>query len=178
MPKRGLTYVLLFFQILQQHQTKKVNCRNGMPFELIAAKQLDKRSKTYPIDQNMPRLLWIQCLLDYQITLHTEGNVSEAGRESVTYSDASHLKIFSCLAPPYCGDHTVTGQGWNYPTGGEGRDGGPLEHTVDLGAHPPYHPPPPGFKVNHHEKFTPLHSLSLFVGSCIHYLHSLFMILT
>merc|ERR1711860_167376 len=93
----------IFLQIVQQHQTKKVNCKNGRPFELIAAKQLDKRSKTYPIDQNMPRLLWIQCLLDYQIALHTKGNVSEAGRESVSYSDASHLKIFSCLAPQYGG---------------------------------------------------------------------------
>jgi hypothetical protein len=45
-------------------------------------------------------------------------------------------------APSYCGLHTVPPQGWNYP----GQDPAPAQQ-VDLGAHPPYHPPPEGFKV-------------------------------
>ena len=72
--------------------------------------------------------------------------------------------IFS--APPYCGPHSVTCQGWNYPGNGVSESGQVKinwkfeerktfqrktfqaeQFTVDLGAHPPYHQPPEGFKV-------------------------------
>ena len=48
-------------------------------------------------------------------------------------------------APPYCGPHTVSSQGWNYPGQREAVEG--EQYSVDLGAHPPYHQPPEGFKV-------------------------------
>ena len=51
--------------------------------------------------------------------------------------------IFYVSAPPYCGPHTVTPQGWNYPQTAEGVQ----DYSVDLGGHPPYHQPPEGFKV-------------------------------
>ena len=75
--------------------------------------------------------------------------------------------IFSITAPPYCSKHRVPGQGWNYPPlsphqllargteSGEvitsSEDGGAMERgefTVDLGAHPPYHPAPEGFRFS------------------------------
>ena len=70
-------------------------------------------------------------------------------------------------APPYCSKHRVPGQGWNYPPlsphqslarsteGGEvitsSEDVGAMERgefNVDLGAHPPYHPAPEGFRFS------------------------------
>ena len=52
------------------------------------------------------------------------------------------VNLILLSAPPYCGEHSVVGQGWNYPRGGE------ADNSVDLGAHPPYHQPPQGFKVS------------------------------
>ncbi len=58
-----------------------------------------------------------------------------------------HILLFS--APSYCGQHSVGTQGWNYPRQGQQQQQDPVDqaHTVDLGAHPPYHPPPQGLKV-------------------------------
>ena len=78
--------------------------------------------------------------------------------------------MFIISAPPYCSKHRVPGQGWNYPplaphqqtqlltrSTEEGEvipsleDGNTMDHgefTVDLGAHPPYHPAPEGFRFS------------------------------
>ena len=61
-------------------------------------------------------------------------------------SNLIHYRIFIPLcisAPPYCGPHNVTPQGWNYPQTREEIQ----DYSVDLGGHPPYHQPPEGFKV-------------------------------
>ena len=87
-------------------------------------------------------------------------------------SKSLYISIFSCTlcsisAPPYCSKHKVPGQGWNYPPlpahqllarsteGGEvitsSEEAGAMEHgefSVDLGAHPPYHPAPEGFRFS------------------------------
>jgi hypothetical protein len=54
--------------------------------------------------------------------------------------------LLSIAAPPFCSKHLVTPQGWNYPPGKETSDMMD-QQQVDLGAHPPYHPPPEGFRI-------------------------------
>ena len=67
-------------------------------------------------------------------------------------------------APPYCSKHRVPSQNWNYPptsvagsahtsnpdsmAGTASNPGGAsgVDYMVDLGAHPPYHPPPEGYR--------------------------------
>ena len=63
----------------------------------------------------------------------------------ITQQRVTQIDLVLSSAPPYCGPHTVSSQGWNYP-GGETETPANL-HTVDLSAHPPYHLPPENFKI-------------------------------
>ena len=68
------------------------------------------------------------------------------GHNKVWLAITKHWPLLSS-APPYCGPHAVSSQGWNYP-GERGEKETPANiHTVDLSAHPPYHPPPENFKI-------------------------------
>ena len=58
------------------------------------------------------------------------------------------LPLFCVAAPPYCSKHRVPGQGWNYPPIQGHVEEMEKEFSVDLGAHPPYHPAPEGFRLS------------------------------